>query len=756
MTGQGKGKGRETAKTVGIAALLAFLGYTGNYLSVPVAYEVTFIFGSIFSIVALSLLGVVRGVVTAALASSYTYILWNHPYAIIVFTCEALWIGLALRRRRNANIIVIDTVFWVAAGAPLVLLFYYFVMGLSSQHVAMILLKQVLNGIFNALAASILISHLPLGRWLGVGPERPAIPFAHVLFHLTTAFLMVPMMGMLFFTNHREAAALERLVVDTVTAEAAEVREVAAVWLSAKLPAARQRTAIAGASAGLGPGEIDLDGMRDHIAKTFGHSRMTVTVTDRHNSIVVSTDPNRRPLDTMTRSGGDVSRSVAPGVFLHVPPARTNVSVMDRWRTAYYFATLPIEIDGADSGWTLTVEAPVAPLQGYFYTSTIQNLAAVLALFLLSLGISRVVSKGLAAAPARLAALSKDLPDKVVNRQTVPWPESRIAEMSDLIGNFRQTADALGGRVREIREANLLLEQRVRERTGALQEKTRQLEDLTRDLEKRVEEEIGQRSRSEQILLQQSKLAAMGEMLGAIAHQWRQPLNTLALCIQNMQDSFLHGEIDRDYIEQTVRKSMEQIRRMSKTIDDFRNFFQPDRERTVFDAMAAAGEVLSLFAGQFETNGISYRLTCHRHGRTFEHFADIVSCPEKMVLGYRNEFEHVLLNLIGNARDAILDRRGRGRMPAEEPGRISFDFYSKGDRVVIAVSDNGGGFEPDALDRVFDPYFTTKGPLKGTGIGLYLSRIIIEDHMQGKLTAENAGAGARITVELPAAPAAAV
>ncbi len=283
----------------------------------------------------------------------------------------------------------------------------------------------------------------------------------------------------------------------------------------------------------------------------------------------------------------------------------------------------------------------------------------------------------------------------------------------------------------------------------ALQEKTLQLEDVTRNLEKRVTLEIAQRMKNEQLLVQQSKLAAMGEMIGAIAHQWRQPLNILGLIVQNAQDAFAHGELDKAYMEGTVQKAMAQIQHMSKTIDDFRNFFMPDKERTVFDTMRAVGDVLSLFSAQLAANDIGYTLTCHTHGRTFDNQENIVPCEEKFLEGFRNEFEHVILNLINNAKDAILDRREKDLTARAERGSVAFDFYQAEGRIIIMVSDNGGGIPKEALNRIFEPYFTTKDHSRGTGLGLYMSKVIIEDHMQGKLSARNHAHGATFIIELP-------
>jgi len=279
-----------------------------------------------------------------------------------------------------------------------------------------------------------------------------------------------------------------------------------------------------------------------------------------------------------------------------------------------------------------------------------------------------------------------------------------------------------------------------------LQGKSHQLEALTKTLEQRVKDEVSLRMRSEQILVQQSKLAAMGETLGAIAHQWRQPLNALGLIIQNLADAKNFGELDDQLLEDTVGKSMSQIQHMSKTIDDFRNFFRPDKEKTVFATIGAAADVLTLVAAQLQANGIDFRLTCHTCQQTFADPADLTPCPDTSVLGYRNEFEHVLLNLVNNARDAILESRQRSGGP--EQGKLAMDFHKRGDKVVIEVSDNGGGLPPGVLARVFEPYFTTKEPTKGTGLGLYMSLVIIEEHMGGSITAANGDGGALFIIEL--------
>jgi len=282
----------------------------------------------------------------------------------------------------------------------------------------------------------------------------------------------------------------------------------------------------------------------------------------------------------------------------------------------------------------------------------------------------------------------------------------------------------------------------------ALKEKTMQLENLAGKLELRVKEEVQKRLEKEQLLTHQSRLAAMGKMIGAIAHQWRQPLNTLGLIVQDMKDAREYGELTKDYIDKSVEKSMDQIKFMSKTIDDFRNFFRPEKEKQIFDIKLAAGEVLSMLSSQLKASNITYRLTCHVHNKTFEDFTEIPICEEMHINSYPNEIKQVFLNIINNAKDAILDARERGFLAAGKKGLMAFDFEREGDKVVIRITDNAGGIPEEIIDRIFEPYFTTKEQGKGTGIGLYMAKMIIEDSMGGRIYVENVENGVMFAIEL--------
>lgn len=281
------------------------------------------------------------------------------------------------------------------------------------------------------------------------------------------------------------------------------------------------------------------------------------------------------------------------------------------------------------------------------------------------------------------------------------------------------------------------MEKKVQERTAELTDKTVLLEEFSKNLEKRVQEETEKHRTQEQLLVQQSKMAAMGEMIGSIAHQWRQPLNALALLIQDIEEAHFCGEINDKYITSTVSDAMKQINHMSVTIDDFRNFFRPSKQKTKINVPSAVLEVISLMASQISNNSISVDFSCGAERGKSD--CDIY------VDGYFNEFKHVIMNILNNAKDEIVKVQNR----EQRSGLISISVTSENGIVRISVKDTGEGIPAEFSDRIFEPYFTTKNPDKGTGIGLYMAKVIIENNMGGRLYALNREeGGAEFIIEL--------
>jgi PAS domain S-box-containing protein len=251
------------------------------------------------------------------------------------------------------------------------------------------------------------------------------------------------------------------------------------------------------------------------------------------------------------------------------------------------------------------------------------------------------------------------------------------------------------------------------------------LKRLNETLEQRVREEVESNREKDHLLLQQSRFAAMGEMIGNIAHQWRQPLNALGLLLENIHDAYRYRELDDRYLEESMDRGRRLIAKMSSTIDDFRNFFKPNREKTAFSVAATVNDVLYLVEAAFGNRGIGLQFTVEEDGR---------------VEGFPNEYSQVVLNLLANAKDAILERGVTG-------GRVEIRAWREGRNMRLAVRDNGGGVADEVAGKIFDPYFTTRE--KGTGIGLYMSKMIIENNMGGTIEFHNTGEGAEFVIVTP-------
>lgn len=267
-----------------------------------------------------------------------------------------------------------------------------------------------------------------------------------------------------------------------------------------------------------------------------------------------------------------------------------------------------------------------------------------------------------------------------------------------------------------------------------LKDKTAQLEELNQTLEKRIEVEIIKSRQQEQLLMQQSKLVSMGEMVGAIAHQWRQPLTSIGFIIQNLQSAYELGIFNETYLANSVEEAMLLIKYMSKTIDDFRNFFVFSKEKERFDVVKNIEESLYLLHAHLVNNYIFVKM----------------NFPEQMrftIFGFPNEFKQVILNIINNAKNAIIERRESENMP-DEKGEIVIDIEYSNNKIFIKIRNNGERIPSEIMERIFEPYFTTNKNGKGMGIGLYMSKTIIEKNMGGTIVAENVNDGACFTIEL--------
>ena len=246
------------------------------------------------------------------------------------------------------------------------------------------------------------------------------------------------------------------------------------------------------------------------------------------------------------------------------------------------------------------------------------------------------------------------------------------------------------------------------------------------NLEFKIQEEIYKRLEQEQILIQQSKLASMGEMIGNIAHQWRQPLAQISAIHMNMKVTYDFDKFTKEYMESKIKEANKLTAYMSQTISDFQNFFKPQGEKEVFSIEKACRDAYFILESSLKAHGIE----------VIFHITQDVT-----INGYKTEYSQVILNLLSNAKDILIERQ------IKNP-KIELEIKDGNHFALVKIKDNAGGVDTSIIDKIFEPYFTTRHQTQGTGIGLYMSKNIIERNMHGYINVVNVEDGALFTVKV--------
>lgn len=262
---------------------------------------------------------------------------------------------------------------------------------------------------------------------------------------------------------------------------------------------------------------------------------------------------------------------------------------------------------------------------------------------------------------------------------------------------------------------------------------------INKNLEKTISKEITKRlkiqqnaleekQKNEQILIQQSKLAMMGEMIANIAHQWRQPLMQLSAIFMYLDVYQEKGKLNKERFDKKIKDSVQIIDYMSKTIEDFRNYFKPEKQKEVFYIKESLDSALFIIDASLKHSFIETKVICSHN--------------KIKIKSYKNEFSQALLNIISNAKDILIQRK------IKDP-KITITLCENPSETIISIQDNAQGIDEKIIDKIFEPYFTTKHKALGTGIGLYMSKMIIEKHSNNTLVVENTENGAKFIITIP-------
>jgi PAS domain S-box-containing protein len=665
-TGDMEADGDRRMQKVGFAVtmvLLILAGLVGNYFTLPLFFGADFLFGSITVLLVLCFYGLGWGMVAAILVHSYTYFLWGHPYGWINFVSEALFVGLFLKRGYR-NVLGLDGLFWLIVGMPMAWVYHGVFMQMGGTTASFIMLKQAINGIFNALIASLLICYLPLERLTlrAEGPRRTSL--RESLFNLLVVMVLFPALLFTRLEIKREKERLEAGVMAELQSMSANAELHLRSWFQLHLRGVKELALQAGRTpmtpspqlqhiaevlnhsfpdfrtmhvensegraivfhpllnekgeptlgldfskrpwfqeikakqqplvsevfvgymavfspivnlsepvfkdnrwAGCATATLDLKRIQETLRPYRSDRVASLTLTDRLDRVIASTDQERSPLQLWNRKKTGATQPIRGLMYLWHPEDKKLPS-MSRWKQSYFVQEILLD---PDLPWKLTAEAPVAPLQAVLYALYVKNLAIMACLTGLALLLAQMFSGSLTRPLARLAIVTANLPEKLLGAQNIDWPASSTQEVDGLIRNFRSTAKALEAnfhqlRVQsdELRKANQELGQEVRER--------RQAEDAVRESGERLKKildslDVGVMivdARSHRILSINPKALSLfgtseGQAVGRVCHhyicpaeQGRCPISDLGQTVNASERTLLTAQGNRIPIIKSV------------------------------------------------------------------------------------------------------------------------------------------------------------------------------------------------------------
>jgi PAS domain S-box-containing protein len=562
--------------------ILIAAGYIGNACKLSLFFGVDFIFGSIAALMVVHLYGVTWGTIAALIAGSYTYIIWSHPYAAIIVTLEALFVGLFMQRRSN-NMVLLDGIYWFIIGMPLVWLFYSGPLEMAPIQAGLIVLKQSVNGIFNAVVASLILTYLPLHKWLGINRQRQTVSLQQTLLNLFVAFVFFPALLLTVLYAHEVFQEIETEIgIELKTSSTALVAEVR-FWYEQHLHALKQMAKISAESEfrefdrlqesttqmkqafpgflkmyvvdssgkivasepptgeggesmiglnianqrifqqtktnlqltfsqvqdladpnshigvavpivvqnrfeGLVYASLALEQIHQLIQSSTEIENIQVVLVDVDNRVLASTLADTVPMEEFNRYNDGETQAKTATIFHWLPTSPSNPMI--RWKESVYVQVISVS---PAIPWKLYVAIPMSPYIDNLQVLYIKNLSMMMAIALFAILLATLLSSQLVYPLRRLAIVTTNLPEKLLDQATINWPNSVVTEIYSLLQNFQFMAATLERKFQEIKTAKDTLEQRVQNRTEELSKINQELAG-----------EIAQRQQAEIILRRQA------------------------------------------------------------------------------------------------------------------------------------------------------------------------------------------------------------------------------------------------------------
>lgn len=407
---------------ISVILLLSLLGFAVNRFKLELFFDVDFIFGSIFVILAAARFGTIPGIATAIVAGSSTWLLWHHPWALVIGVAEAATVGL-LMRRRTMSLLAADSFFWFCCGAPLVWFFYHHLMAVPGQSSVLIIIKQSLNGISNAVVAQlILLGIQSLQAKSGQLPRFRQIVFTAMI----SLVLATGMVALVLDLREIMKRQLQEL------AENAEHTSRIAVAVVNAAFQQQQRSAMAGSTAVF----------QDLLKALAGNHCMQITLVDSAGRIVASAGNGIETMSSLTYGGGE-KRQIRPDVVQWIPPQTPGINLLQRWRNSVFISERSF---GNDPAWKVIVVVSLVELLDTLMEESIFDMSLLLALFLVSALITFMLSRMFLKPLEELQEITEGFSATSGDQPEKQWPVSRVFELDALSADFRKMVVILNDR----------------------------------------------------------------------------------------------------------------------------------------------------------------------------------------------------------------------------------------------------------------------------------------------------------------------
>lgn len=708
--------------------LLVALSFAGNVWAPGLFTGFNYLLGSIGVLLILRLFGVVPALVAALLAAAWCEQLFGHFYPLIWLGLEPLFVWYWCRRRPQDSMIMADTVFWVALGGPLVLVVFLTVLGVTPLGTGAAALMYVTIGITNALLATLLLTQLPITKWVWPGRQLQQITLDQLIFQVLMLAIVLPALLVLVSTGRERERTVKQAMFDTLEIKARQVgQEVRQKIYRGVYPPTFDQTQHE---------QLDVTAVTAVLRSIVPQSGVQLHLMANHDEVLASTDSHVAKLKHYEPLAHGVAFKTEREHLYRLLPA--NAQPVPLWQRVGKSRYVRINRFPGTTVYSIA-ETSFAPYQAKILRGHRNALAGLLLYLAAGTLLATVVARRIAVPLVQLSRTTTDLPGRLLS-EDLYWPESRIVEVQQLVENAREMSHTLSGQFREIAQINAELEQRVAERTRELSESN---ESLRQEIDERIRAEL---QRDQLMRELETKNKELESIIYVSSHDLRSPLvniqgfsrklaKSCATVAQLLEQPQLHKEqhqeaqkLLRDQMPRSVAFIASSVEKMDSLLSGLLKLSRLGRAAITIENLD-----MNQVMGKI-TNSLAYQIEATDAVVTVE---ELLPCQGDAV-----QVSQIFTNLLDNAiKYRAVDRRLQVLISSRQcDGGVEY-----------CVQDNGIGIHPDYQAQIWEIFHRINPrDIPGEGLGLTVSRRIL-DRLNGSIRAESEeGVGSRFLVVLPA------